>query len=65
MKFYVDKDEMYPVYSLQEGDILSGSPVIELTIPEYAQYIAAETAYYKIQRIIEAKLIEAVQEGKL
>lgn len=59
MKFYVDKDEMYPVYSLlPDDDSYCHLPAIELSLLEYSQYLAAEQAYYRAQRLIETKLHE-------
>ena len=40
MKLYIDCDEFYPFYALQERPWWSGSKVIELTDEEYRDYQA-------------------------
>ncbi len=61
-KYYIDEDEMYPVYSIVDEGAPYYYPVIELTDEEYSLITKARADFEIAQTILRDKC-EATEEG--
>ncbi len=57
MKVKINKDELYPVYEIEESDY-PGCAEIDLSQDEIAMIEAAGAVFYAAQRLIASKINE-------